>query len=82
MALSPSAVVELARLAFLNAHLGKHKASAAYSAHALAEGWQGTPAWVEGRDLYTAAWRRHRAAHLAATAPAPAQHASAASHAP
>lgn len=64
--MNPSAVVDLARLAFLNAHLGKHKASDAYHRHAIAQGWHNTPAWIEGRTLYATAWRKHRAAFLAA----------------
>lgn len=67
MSLSAFALMDLNNLALACAELGKHRASHAYSQHALAQGWHGTPAWIEGRSTFQALWRTHRAAHLART---------------
>lgn len=66
MTLNPYDLMELDKLAATNADQGRHKASDAYHRHALAQAWHGTPAWIEGRTLYPNAWRKHRAAFLAA----------------
>lgn len=66
MTLNPYDLMELDKLAATNADQGRHKASDAYTRHALGQGWHNTPAWIEGRTLYSTAWRKHRAAFLAA----------------
>ncbi len=65
MTLSPFDLADLDSLAALHASTGKRPAWRAYTTHAIRAGWGNTPAWVEGRDTFTAMWRRHRASHLA-----------------
>jgi hypothetical protein len=55
----------LSKLAASFAHRGKDDAKAAFTAYAAAQGWGNTPAWVEGREAFTALWRRYRASFLA-----------------
>jgi hypothetical protein len=55
----------LSKLAANFAHRGKDHAKAAFTAYAAAQGWGNTPAWVEGREAFTALWRRYRASFLA-----------------
>jgi hypothetical protein len=58
--MSPAAIA-LHRLAADHAHIGKHAASRVYTRHALAQGWHGTPAWIEHREAFMHAWRQARA---------------------
>lgn len=55
----------LDRLASIQASEGKNKSKDAFTTYAVSQGWGNTPAWVEGRDFYNAAWRRYRASYLA-----------------
>jgi hypothetical protein len=65
MSLSSIDLAYLDRLAANIAHRGKDHAKAAFTAYAAAQGWGNTPAWVEGREAFTALWRRYRASFLA-----------------
>jgi hypothetical protein len=65
MSLSPHDLADLDRLAATHASAGKRHAWAAYTSHAVANGWGNTPAWVAGRAAFTAMWRRYRASYLA-----------------
>lgn len=55
----------LDRLATIQASEGKRKAGRAFTIYAVAQGWGNTPAWIEGREFFTTAWRRYRASYLA-----------------
>lgn len=61
MTLSP---FDLDRLAAIHASTGKRPAWRAYTTHAIAQDWGGTPAWIAGRDHFTAMWRRYRASWI------------------
>lgn len=64
MTLSPHDLADLSRLAATHATRGKRPAWAAYTSHAIAQGWGNTPAWVAGREAFTAMWRRYRASWI------------------
>jgi hypothetical protein len=63
VSLYPSDLDAIDRLAAHMAKHGKRLAWRAYTTHAVAEGWGNTPAWVAGREAFTALWRRYRAAY-------------------
>ena len=65
MTLSPWDIADLDRLAANHASTGKRHAWRAYTSHAISAGWGNTPAWIAGRDAFTAMWRRYRASYLA-----------------
>jgi hypothetical protein len=65
MSLYPDDLDALDRLAATHASAGKRHAWAAYTTHAIREGWGNTPAWVTGRAAFTAMWRRYRRSYLA-----------------
>lgn len=65
MSLYPSDLDALDRLAAIHATTGKRPAWRAYTTHAIAQGWGDTPAWIAGRDAFTALWRRYRTSYAA-----------------
>jgi hypothetical protein len=48
------------RLAHTYRVKGKEHAKKAYSNLALANGWHGTPMWMEGRTFFKEQWYAHR----------------------
>jgi hypothetical protein len=65
MTLSHFDLAELDRLAASLADGGKRPACWAYTQYGLAQGWHGSPDWLEGRDAFMRLYKRHRAAYLA-----------------
>ena len=46
-------------------HLNKDRANSVYHAHALRQGWHGTPKWIPGRERFVARWKAARAIYRA-----------------
>ena len=64
MNLTPWDLADLDRLAADHAEKGKRRACQIYTQHALALGWHGYPAWIEGRTAFMTFYRRHRAEYV------------------
>ncbi len=67
MTLHPHDLADLDRLTAVHASTGKRPAWRAYTTHAIRSGWGNTPAWVAGRDAFTAMWRRYRRSWINST---------------